>query len=48
MGLLFVFSMLSIAFSFDSLLKDIVYAAGFIIAIVLIYFYRTQAKQEKG
>lgn len=45
MGLLFVFSMFSIAFSFNSLMKDIVYAAGFIIAIFLFVFYRTLPKQ---
>jgi len=46
MGLLFVFSMLSIAFSFNSFLEDIVYAAGFLIAITLIIFYGKQSKQE--
>ena len=47
MSSLFVFSMLSIAFSFNSLLKDIVYSLGFLIAIGLIIFFRKQAKHDK-
>jgi len=47
MGSLFVFSILSIAFSFNSLLKDIVYSLGFLIAIGLILFFRKQAKDDK-
>ena len=47
MGLLFVFSMLSIAFSFSSLLKNIVYAAGFLIAIVLIIFIKFKINRNE-
>ncbi|PYZ94897.1 hypothetical protein CR194_05075 [Salipaludibacillus keqinensis] len=46
-GILFVFSILSIVFSFDSLIKDIVYSVGFFIAIILRIYYRKQAKQER-
>ncbi|PYZ94903.1 hypothetical protein CR194_05110 [Salipaludibacillus keqinensis] len=46
-GILFVFSILSIVFSFDSLIKDIVYSVGFFIAIILSIYYRKQAKQER-
>ncbi|MEK4800699.1 hypothetical protein MHI02_03770 [Oceanobacillus sp. FSL K6-0118] len=47
MGLLFIFSMLSIAFSFSSLVKDIVYTTGFLIAIIFILFYRKRVKKEE-
>ncbi|MFA9559499.1 hypothetical protein ACERII_19500 [Evansella sp. AB-rgal1] len=46
-GILFVFSILSILFSFDSFIKDIVYSLGFLIAIILSLFYKKQAKQER-
>ncbi|WP_416150283.1 hypothetical protein ACM26V_04670 [Salipaludibacillus sp. HK11] len=46
-GTLFVFSILSIVFSFDSLIKDIVYSAGFLIAIILSIYYKKQVKQER-
>lgn len=45
-GLLFVFSMLSIAFSFNSLLKDIVYTAGLLIGITLIIYYKKRSNNK--
>lgn len=41
-GLLFVFSMFSIGFSFSSVIKDIVYAAGFLTTIILVILIRKQ------
>lgn len=46
-GTLFVFSLLSIIFKFDSLIKDIVYAAGFLVALIIHLYYRKKIKQER-
>jgi len=47
-GLLFVFSVFSIIFSIDSIVKDIVYATGFLIAIIIvIYFKKGKNNNEK-
>ncbi|RPK04739.1 hypothetical protein [Priestia endophytica] len=39
-GILFIFSICSLIFSFDSRVDDVVYCVGFLIAIILAIFYR--------
>lgn len=47
-GLLFLFSIFSIFFSVDSIIKDIVYAIGFLIAIIiLVYFIKSEKRKKK-
>jgi hypothetical protein len=46
LGALFVFSIISMVFSFNSLTKDIVYVTGFFIALILAFYYRNS--KEKG
>ncbi|MFG6497008.1 hypothetical protein P8610_16730 [Fictibacillus sp. UD] len=45
-GILFVFSIFSMIFSFNSLLKDIVYVLGFLFAIIIHIYYRKRIKNE--
>jgi hypothetical protein len=45
-GILFVFSILSIIFSFDGLIKDVVFSAGFLTAIIINIYYRMKNHKE--
>lgn len=46
-GILFVFSMLSMFFSIDDLIKDIVFSIGFLIAILIHLSFRNQRNKAQ-
>jgi len=46
-GLLFVFSVFSIIFTIDSIIKDIVYVTGFLIAIIIVIYFKKGEKNNQ-
>ncbi|OHR71754.1 hypothetical protein HMPREF3291_23260 [Bacillus sp. HMSC76G11] len=46
-SILFIFSMLSMVFPIDDLIKDIVFSIGFLIAIMIHLYFRNQRKKAQ-
>ncbi len=46
-SILFIFSMLSMVFPNDDLIKDIVFSIGFLIAIMIHLHFRNQRKKAQ-
>jgi len=46
-SLLFVFSVFSITFSNDSIVKDIVYATGFLTAIIIVIYFKKEENNNE-